>query len=219
MNYRVVPMGLALATLAASASASFITTNPNLPSDGVYIGASPVNPKYGGYSLQLVLSCIKQIPNASFTTQQEGANQVGQFDSQVFGHVNVFQNGEYFSRSVVSGFGSFTTLAFDKQENAIGTFATEMVSLSMSSDTVFGPLMIRESPTLRSLGSTTITDIGDGFYEIDSYFDIYSELSIDGGQTWIPDANAPSRLELIPAPGAAALLGVVGLLARRRRGD
>jgi hypothetical protein len=46
--------------------------------------------------------------------------------------------------------------------------------------------MIRESPTLPSLGQTSITDLGGGLYQIDSFFDVFTELSIDGGNTWLP---------------------------------
>ena len=43
--------------------------------------------------------------------------------------------------------------------------------------------MVRESPTLASLGQTTITDIGGGSFKIDSFFDIFTKLSLDNGVT------------------------------------
>jgi hypothetical protein len=76
-------------------------------------------------------------------------------------------------------------------------------------------ILIRESPTLASTGETTITDIGSGMYRIDSFFDVFTELSIDGGQTWIP-GDSPMRLELIPEPATILLLGLGGLLLRKR---
>ena len=65
-------------------------------------------------------------------------------------------------------------------------FQEEMLSLNISGNGPFGSSMIRESPTKQSLGHTTIlTELG-GTFSIDSFFDVFTELSLDGGQTWIP---------------------------------
>lgn len=95
-------------------------------------------------------------------------------------------------------------------------FDTEMLQLDISG--AGGMLLIRESPTLPSLGRTDITDLGGGMWAIDSFFDVFTELSLDGGQSWIP-SDGFTRMTLIPAPGAIALAaaGLFGA-ARRRRG-
>lgn len=79
------------------------------------------------------------------------------------------------------------------------------------------PVLIRESPTRASTGSMRFTEAPDGSFRIESFFDIFFELSPDQGQTWLP-AQSATRLELIPAPSVAGL-GFMGLLqaARRRR--
>ena len=57
--------------------------------------------------------------------------------------------------------------------------------------------MLRESPTLRSQGGTAITPVPTtGTYRIDSFFDIFTELSVDGGATWTPASSAPAHHEL-----------------------
>jgi hypothetical protein len=71
--------------------------------------------------------------------------------------------------------------------------------------------MIRESPTLASLGTTTVTSIpaSRALFQIDSFFDIFTELSVDGGQTWNPVTNGPTRVDLqasTPEPGTWFLL-------------
>ncbi len=80
-----------------------------------------------------------------------------------------------------------------------GTFATEIVSMSLSGNVGGTPIIIRESPSRSSSGSTTITDLGGGMYDIDSFFDVFTELSVDGGQTWTP-SEGPIRMELAPEP-------------------
>ena len=69
----------------------------------------------------------------------------------------------------------------------------------------------------------------DGPYHIDSFFDVFTELSVDGGATWIPNSqpsafgeDGSTRLVLgIPEPASLmlliiALFGIAGLYAHRR---
>jgi hypothetical protein len=90
-------------------------------------------------------------------------------------------------------------------------FDTEMLELNISGD--FNPashFLIRESPTLASTGKTTVEALPGGQFRIDSFFDIFTEMSVDGGQTWA---------EAIPEPSTALLLvlGACGLVGARRR--
>ena len=78
------------------------------------------------------------------------------------------------------------------------TFATEMLSLDISGGTLPAGVMIRESPTRRSLGRIGQEVIVD-FVRMDSFFDVFTELSVDGGQTWLP-ADKAARLELHAKP-------------------
>lgn len=85
---------------------------------------------------------------------------------------------------------------------APGTFDTEMLSMDLAS----GPFMIRESPTKQSLGRVTMSAPPGGTFHIDSFFDIFTELSLDGGQTWSPSLSsegnaAPMHLAPPPGPG------------------
>jgi hypothetical protein len=70
-------------------------------------------------------------------------------------------------------------------------FDTEMLSL----DLVGQGLMIRESPTLPSRGGTSIRSLSTGGNMISSFIDPWLEVSLDGGQTWIP-AEASMHMEL-----------------------
>ena len=56
------------------------------------------------------------------------------------------------------------------------------------------PFMIRESPTKASVGRTSIRT-GSGQTMVSSFFDVFTELSLDGGQTWTPaDTEIPMDL-------------------------
>src|SRR5438309_1005328 len=85
-----------------------------------------------------------------------------------------------------------TAMALDKVGNMTVTFQTEMLSMNLSGSAGGMPIMIRESPTLASTGRTTITDVGSGtnrLYRIDSFFDVNTELSMNGGTNWIASAG------------------------------
>lgn len=69
-------------------------------------------------------------------------------------------------------------------------FATEMLQLGLSGGGL--PVLIRESPVLASSGQITQRNLGGGQYHIDSFFDVFTEVSLNGGQTWFP-ASQPLR--------------------------
>ena len=103
-----------------------------------------------------------------------------------------------------------------------GTYNTDLAALSLFGGSIPGGYMFRESPTLVSAGQIHLTPSGAS-YDVSGFFDVFLELSVDGGQTWIPRSNqSPMHMEAppIPAPGAAALLGLGGVMfvvGRRRR--
>ncbi|MEX0586402.1 MAG: hypothetical protein WD176_07150, partial [Pirellulales bacterium] len=109
-----------------------------------------------------------------------------------------------------------------------GLFETEMESMHMTgSVTVAGvgtfPVEIRESPTLASLGETHIMAVTDGVgsFAIDSFFDVFTEMSITGiTPGFVPAANGPNTVALIPEPGSwtlAALVLTMGVAMIRRK--
>jgi hypothetical protein len=108
------------------------------------------------------------------------------------------------------------------------TFNTEMLALDIpagsGNNTLPPGVMIRESPTLASTGKTAITDQGGGVFRIDSFFDVFTELSVDNGASWIP-SNSPMHLEgtnSIPEPSTLMLVGLCligGTAIRRTRRD
>jgi hypothetical protein len=107
-------------------------------------------------------------------------------------------------------------------------YQTEMLMLNLEGQVFSQPFMIRESPTLASLGVTTtedpcpVCDRPFPEYRISSFFDVFTELSINGGTTWVPSPQSVRILQT-PEPGSILLLVCgVGLgmtaLGRARRG-
>ncbi|MFA5864619.1 MAG: PEP-CTERM sorting domain-containing protein [Phycisphaerae bacterium] len=92
-------------------------------------------------------------------------------------------------------------------------YGTEMLSLDISG----GSFMLRESPTLASTGGTTIGGVGGGLYAIDSFFDIFTELSTNGGVTWIPSSGGIWVDTITPEPTSLILMAMGGIAMVRRR--
>lgn len=144
-------------------------------------------------------------------------------DSATTGAAGIMINGGGTEPYVLNGM--VRAVSFDLAPTAWGTFDTEMLALSLSGAPA-GPLgasfLLRESPTLASSGSVTLTDLGGGRWRADSFFDVFTELSLDGGATWTAsDSSTHFTLEAapVPLPGAAWLFasGLALLLARQRQ--
>jgi hypothetical protein len=97
-------------------------------------------------------------------------------------------------------------------DNTFGTFNTEMLALDLSG----GGLRLRESPTLASHGTTTESSGGGQPFLISSFFDVFTELSLDGGQTWMP-ATRDQPFDLVPEPASLVLVGGALVLVSRLR--
>lgn len=83
------------------------------------------------------------------------------------------------------------------------TIQTEMLQLDISGGSLPIPVRLRESPTLASTGSCQSTDLGGGQFRIDSFFDVFTELSIDNGQSWMPSSGS-THVAILQAPPLAA---------------
>jgi len=231
---------LALAALAAAftigdASASFVTTIPSLPpttgtqpwADGVYRTADQVHAEFPGLTVDVAWHTeFREIQR--HPSQTNPADEVETFLSTVIAYVTPTGG----PTTPVIFPAPVTTEVFGKTGNVTGTFQTEMLSMDLQIPPMPGlpPVSLRESPTLASTGQTSITDIGGGLYAIDSFFDIFLEISYDGGQSWLPQLPSASTGQAfthvvlqdaspVPVPAAAWLFGsgLAGLFAWGRR--
>jgi hypothetical protein len=227
---------IALATgsqaIAHNPPPSITTASPNLPPPGVYLSPNDVHATYGGAALGVVLQAVQHQPfaNQSATDYPPQCGTPG-----VPGHGpcehHHFESG---LNAMVDPDGTAGSLGFfpihlegPVETNAygrtapgqLGDFPTEMIAMSLTG--TFGGMTveIRESPTLPSMGQTSIQSAGSG-YAIDSFFDVFTELRITppGGSPgpWIPN-DAPNaygpagstHVDLyVPEPASFGLLAL-----------
>lgn len=127
-----------------------------------------------------------------------------------------------------SFFDIFTELTSTGTDaTGLDTYDTEMLSMDLQGGTLPGGVMIRESPTKQSLGKTAIRE-SPTLVHINSFFDVFTELSVDGGQSWVRSTDSAGNVDsnrmtlegsAVPEPASMAALGfgVVALIKRRRK--
>ena len=228
-------LALGILSIAATAQASLITSTTGLPPDGVYL-STDIHQIYGGPALAFLLTLPAHAPIVAEIGKRSGGNgspgtpndEIETFgstlDAMLEVQVNGVSQGPAQPVHATGPFGSVQTLVKDRllSPTGVGDFDTEMLQLDLTGT----GFMIRESPTLQSTGHTKVTDIGGGLYKIDSFFDVFTELSFDG-INWMPAMNdtftAPraGHVELVPEPTSMSLLaagfvGMMGFIRRRR---
>ena len=207
---------LALLVPATSVRASGIITGSFLlPPEGNYIspneyhaytaaGIAIANPIHSGFT------GISRVPS--------GPDEIETFGSIFQGDIYTWPGLVFQGPITMNGTTVVRTFGRANSTPQTGTFQTEMLSMDLSG----GGVLVRESPTLATTGQTTITDIGGGNFHIDSFFDVFTELSMDGGNNWIPSDTSTHMVLNLPEPGRVVLLGM-GLVAlifhRRRKGN
>jgi len=134
----------------------------------------------------------------SFPPPPPGVTETHTFGSQVDADVSM-DNGQSFQRMSMP---AQVTVSIREMQSDGDTryFETEMLQLDIQGATL--PIRLRESPTKASLGRTSIrmvNDPGSGIWDyIQSFFDVFTELSTDGGATWSPSLTAPGTMVLQP---------------------
>jgi cysteine-rich repeat protein len=189
---------------ATPASAGVICDSPDLPPGcGEYRTAADVHAAFADPDPAVVEAILHDVSHSRFLNVVRtplGPDELEDFDSTLEALVDVnLTAGGWLYDIPVSLSGPVSVLTQNKTGNTTGTFDTEIIAMSLTGDIAGMPVIVRESPSLSTLGQTTITDLGGGLYEIDSFFDVFTELSLNGG-AFVAQSAGPSRVVLVEPP-------------------
>ena len=224
---RTMSVVLVVGIVALSGGAAWAvleTANPDLPpTDGEYVAPSGYTQEFDGGDLNIVLQDIVAwaLATPPPVRANVGPDEQEEFEAMLTATANVTYLTVPSGPQAISLSGPAKWMAENKAGNMTGTFNVEFIEMSLAGDVIVpglgsATIMLRESPTKQSMGQTTIDDLGGGLYHIDSFFDVFAEVSPDGGDSWIA-ASESVHIELIPEPVTLGLLLVSGLAMLRRR--
>lgn len=163
--------------------------------------------RYGDAPIQLKGFSVVSTGSSSIPLPHSGGTiQVDSF-FDVFTELSVDGGQAFGADSFFDVFFDITVTDVDGQsDDNTGTFQTEIVSMSLSGGKLPEGVMIRESESMASLGELSIQPTGEGQFSVDSFFDVFTELSVDGGQTW-QASDEPLHLPMSFSSGRPSLPG------------
>jgi hypothetical protein len=164
-------------------------SNDNLPSYGQYLGTGDITypPTTARVRVHAIHNGRTQAP-----PPEPGMSSTYSVDFSYMLSVSI-DDGTTWTTYDAPGALSFSA-QYSSATTDERTFSTEMLSMEVGGSSL-GGVMIRESPTLQSTGTTKIKRVTDASFRIGSFFDIFTEISLDGGTTWTRSAAA-SRVKL-----------------------
>ena len=183
--------------LLCEAGAGVLFTDPSLPPESDPPDCGNLVSFYAGSGIHAVYPGPIEMSNPLYMCFQNVFRQaIGMDEQETFDCIWECEIDFGSGPMLVTLTGVGTHMVYGRLLSTAGTFDCEIVSLSLSGTAGGHNIQLRESPTLQSLGVTDIWDLGGGLYEIDSFFDVFTELSVDGGP-WTAQTTEAARITLV----------------------
>jgi hypothetical protein len=145
----------------------------------------------------VITNFVNRSFTAAITPPAPGLSTSHTFGSTVEFDVS-YDGGLTYGHATAPATDTFQITARLGDDGVTEYYDTEMTQLSISGGSLPANVQIRESPTKASLGRTTSNAAGGGNYQIDSFFDIFTEVSTDAGMSWYQTVAGPMTVLLRP---------------------
>ena len=163
---------------------------------GSYVAGGPTTYNDGMVQTEIVSMSLRVSEQSGVlfpTTMSGGYYTVDSF-FDVFVEISI--GGQPPVRAILAGPAELGIMVAPDSLDGSGTFDTEIVSMSLSGDVEGMLVEISESPVLPSSGQVTLVRLPEGQFAVDSFFDVFTELSIDGSLP-VP-ADGPTEMDINP---------------------
>jgi hypothetical protein len=194
--------GLVWASIAAGQEAGIVVAEAFLPPAGAaYHGGTHV---FQGGEARLTCSSHGVFSGSVTPPRAPGTTSVVDYQATFRGELSLGPAADATTYSVAAPVHMAERLTFGEHRGDTQTLETEMIALEFRGGGMPDGILVRESPSRPSSGRATITTLGRGRQRIEARYDVWLELSRDGGRSWIP-AEAAVRMTLAPEPARARL--------------
>ncbi len=210
---------LSIALLSQSAHATHFAGG-----EITYLSGATTGPTtYGTASIELVSMSLTSVDPIGNVVPLPSSGETFQVDSFFDVFTEIIINGQTFD---VDSFFDIKVTYLVTGSLSPGRWDTEMLSMDLSGSSPLpggSTIRLRESPSLSSVGRIFVTDLPDGTFQVDSFFDVFTEIILDEApdQDNFSIADGSTRIVMgaqVPEPASAGLigLGMAMLLGKRR---
>jgi len=196
---------LAAQSLAA-APPGFVTANSDRfpPTGAAWMGSAPH--RFLGGRITLFCGTHGNFSEGSALPEKRGESRVIRYNAEFHGELKVNDSalpfaGSWVIRDPIRMIERVTALG---RRESIRHFATELLAIEFSGADFPSNVSIRESTARQSAGTMAVSHDRKGPYRIQSLYQVWLELSTDGGKTWRQADNAV-EMRLEPVTGTATL--------------
>jgi hypothetical protein len=194
--------------------------DPRVPGNTVYLTGPGTHAIYGSPDGTIDLLNVMHKPMFPGSTHTiVGMNEMDTFSSMLLASVSIGGGAPM----EVELMGDVTTTEVDEAGHTTGTFNTIMDSMDLTGTLDGHSIEIMLDPARPTTGQVSIMQVSPGLYHINSFFDVFTELSIDH-HPFSPQIGGPSVVTLtcIPEPQSLGMIALgfgalIGAVRARRR--